>query len=688
MPRFTIVIPVKTGGVYLKKAVESVLSQTFADFELIILGDTVTAAGSDPVLISKYQDPRIKFLLEDKELNMLENWARITALHKGEFLTILGYDDILYPTYLETIDRLINEDPAASVYQCGFHFINAQDQFCESGFALPANTNQKELLGKLLKNDLFIMATGYMMRSKDYDLIGGIPTSYPNLLYADFELWLKLTGLSHLAFSPSIQFAFRLHESTTVRTKENEQLKAFEQLGNYFSTLSSDAELARVLNENGQSFLLYHCNAIMYRLLKRQLSQRNGLSVKQIAAKFLEIASAWKLSGFDYTAHRSIQNAIFIDKNIVTRLLFYWYKKIFPASGLVSRDWQNGVVSSSAVTSSGVVHSSNAVTSSEVVHSSSASSPGLPAGSASPLISICIPAYNRPDYLKRLLDSIAIQRFRNFEVIVTDDSSNSEVANFIERSSYSFVIHYVKNETPKGTPQNWMEGIKYAKAPWIKIIHDDDWFANEHSLEKFAAATNSGASVIFSGYNAVYEQNERVVDKTISLEQFEKIKKDPYRLFSSNLIGPPSVVLFKKEISTLYDSNLKWLVDLEGYVRMIKTHAVKYISQPLVNMSYNTTQVTNDCFRNPAVEISEALYYFEIHGENVYKSWVSYDGWWRLLRNLSIRNEEELNLYAAGKPVPAFLKNMLRFQRHLPLSLLKFGPASKLLMFISYLINR
>ena len=664
MPRFTIVIPVKTGGVYLQKAVESVLSQTFTDFELIILGDAVTKAGPDPALIANYKDSRIKFLFEDKELNMLENWARIARIPKQEFLTILGYDDILYPNYLETMNRLISEDPSASVYQCGFHFINAQDKFCDSGFVLPKKTSQKELLQLLLKNELFIMATGYMMRSKDYDSIGGIPIGYPNLLYADFELWLRFAGFSHLAFSSETQFAFRLHESTTVKTKEKEQLKAFTQLGNYIGELKADSNLMPVVKENGESFLIYHCNAIMYRLLKRSLSDRSNLSVKEIADRFVLIASSWGLTDFSFANHRSIQNALLIDKKWVTRVLFYWYKKLLPASGLIKRNWQDRVGANEKT------------------------SLNLSAGSASPLISICIPAYNRPDYLKRLLDSIAIQRFRNFEVIVTDDSSNSEVANFIERSSYSFVIHYVKNETPKGTPQNWMEGMKYASAPWIKIIHDDDWFASETSLEKFAAATVSNSSVIFSGYNAVYEQDVRVVNKTISLEQFEKIKQDPWRLFASNLIGPPSVVLFKKDITTLYDASLKWLVDLEGYVRMINSYSVKYISQPLVNMSYNATQVTNDCFRNPEVEISEAFRFYEVHGKNVYKSWVSYDGWWRLLRNLSIRDEKQLLLYSNGKPVPTFLKNMLSFQRHLPLSLLKFGPTSKLAMYISYLINR
>ena len=53
-------------------------------------------------------------------------------------------------------------------------------------------------------------------------------------------------------------------------------------------------------------------------------------------------------------------------------------------------------------------------------------------------ISICIGTYNRIDYLKRLLDSIAIQKYKNFEVIITDDSSNDSIEQYLK------TIHLMK----------------------------------------------------------------------------------------------------------------------------------------------------------------------------------------------------------------------------------------------------
>lgn len=305
-----------------------------------------------------------------------------------------------------------------------------------------------------------------------------------------------------------------------------------------------------------------------------------------------------------------------------------------------------------------------------------------------PLISICIPAYERPVYLKRLLDSIARQAFKDFEVIITDDSSSDAVEELLFESNYKFELSYQRNHRPLGTPRNWMEGIKLASGQWIKIMHDDDWFTDRYSLENFAAHIDEGADILFAGYSSYNEKSLQTQNKTISQSVFQQIRKDPYRLFANNLIGPPSVVLFRKSVQELYDPQLKWLVDLEAYVRMIRRYTSRYIALPLVTMSYNETQVTNDCFRNPTVEIPEALYFYQKHGVASIRSWTSYDGWWRLMRNLSIRTEDQLREYAGGRQIPSFLLRIVRFQQRISPGILKLGVASKLLMTISYYVNR
>lgn len=306
-----------------------------------------------------------------------------------------------------------------------------------------------------------------------------------------------------------------------------------------------------------------------------------------------------------------------------------------------------------------------------------------------PTISILIPTYQRIDFLGRLLDSIASQSFQDVEVIITDDSASDVIEAYISKQSYSYPLYYWKNEKALGTPLNWTAGMVHAKGEWIKIIHDDDWLADENALQLFYdAAVNTGADCVFSGYQSYYEANGEFENKTITQKTFGKLLKNPCLLFADNKIGPPSVLMFYKNLKALYDPALKWLVDLEGYMRMLRQYKCVYIDRPLINMSYNETQVTNSCFRNPDVEIPEALILYKKFGNEMTHPLLTYDAWWRLLRNLSIRSETTLQKHAHGEALPSFLLRMLAFQQLFPAWLLKFGVSSKCLMFISYLTRR
>jgi glycosyltransferase involved in cell wall biosynthesis len=304
-----------------------------------------------------------------------------------------------------------------------------------------------------------------------------------------------------------------------------------------------------------------------------------------------------------------------------------------------------------------------------------------------PLISICIPTY-KSTFLVKLLQSIEIQTFKDYEVIVTDDSPGDEIAVLCREYATKFPLRYYKNSPAKGTPANWNQGISLAGGEWIKIIHHDDWFTDANSLKTYVDSIGQSVDCIFSGYQAYYENSAKLENKTITQDRFKKIVDHPYYLFAANEIGPPSVIMFKKNIEELYDPALKWLVDFEAYVRMMKRYTCIYISAPLITMSYNENQVTNDCFRNPDVEVREALIYYKKNGSITHQKLMTYDAWWRMLRNLNIRNKKDLVHYAKGETVPVFLLRILSFQQKIPASILSKGVFSKLLMSVSYLLNQ
>jgi glycosyltransferase involved in cell wall biosynthesis len=305
-----------------------------------------------------------------------------------------------------------------------------------------------------------------------------------------------------------------------------------------------------------------------------------------------------------------------------------------------------------------------------------------------PLISICIPAYKNASYLKQLLLSIQSQTFRDFEVVITDDSPDNQVEELVQTFAHLFPLSYQKNSPAKGSPANWNEGIKLAQGDWIKIMHDDDWFASNQSLASYADAIqqNPNAGFIFSAF-ADYEKGEFKKLNTLDQQTIQKIQKSPLYLFKSNYIGNPSNVLLKNNRNVWYDEHLKWVVDFEFYMQCLANTKMHYIEQCLINVGYNDDQITKAVFRNKAVEIPENIYMLNKLGTSALRNLLVFDYYWRLFRNLNCRDFQTIDAHLGENILPAAIIKMLQFQFKIPLWVLKIGYFSKPLMYIAYIRN-
>ena len=306
------------------------------------------------------------------------------------------------------------------------------------------------------------------------------------------------------------------------------------------------------------------------------------------------------------------------------------------------------------------------------------------------LISICIPAYKGIEFLKRLLDSIAIQNFKNFEVVITDDSPDNSVRELSSAYHDKFSLNYYRNESPLGTPANWNKAIENASGKWIKLMHDDDWFADENSLGHFAEAItqNPSTSFIFSAYRNHYLDTGRTNDVFVDSSRLNILQKNPATLFSRNIIGPPSVVLHKKTARVQYDPAIKWVVDIDFYIRYLHDEkSPVYINKILVNVGIGEQQVTQDCFRQRPIEIPENFYLLGKVGVVQLKNIFIYDAWWRLMRNLQITREKEIVESGYSGKIPTVISSMVSWQRKIPARILQTGIFSKAFMFVHYLLN-
>jgi glycosyltransferase involved in cell wall biosynthesis len=303
-------------------------------------------------------------------------------------------------------------------------------------------------------------------------------------------------------------------------------------------------------------------------------------------------------------------------------------------------------------------------------------------------ISICIPAYKRIDYLKRLLSSIEIQHFKDYEVIISDDSNDQSVEELLKEFNGKFVIMYFKNKKALGTPANWNHAISKATGEWIKLMHDDDWFTHSYSLEKFALATKTNEKFIFSAYcNKIEITND--TEMMFFNQNFKiKIFKNPLLLLAKNIIGPPSVTLFHSSIKDKYNEGLKWRVDIEFYIRnIIKGIDFIYINEPLINVGVSESQVTNYCLNVPSVEIPEMYILLSKYGTNPLKNIIVFDAYWRILRNTNTNSKSKLESFGQTG-WPAVIIHMVNLQSKFNQSTLRNGVLSKTLMCISYIYSQ
>lgn len=300
-----------------------------------------------------------------------------------------------------------------------------------------------------------------------------------------------------------------------------------------------------------------------------------------------------------------------------------------------------------------------------------------------PLISICIPTYNRPDLLKKLLDSIQQQTFQDFEIIINDNSSNDGVETLVKLYQGNLPISFEKNRPAVSAGSNCTKVMQRAKAEWIKIMHDDDWFSSENALQSFAdAALHSGKDFIFCASTQVWLDSHKKQEDILTPGKKQMLDSSVFSLFYLNVIGHPSVAMQRNDPSIQYDPGFNWVLDIDFYVRYLHVHpGYCYLPQSLVNIGKGPTQESNKYYKNIKVELPEHFFLFAKYPPDLsVKDEYVFHVIWNMLKRYKIRNLDQI--YAAGYSgiLPDKIQEMINCQRHIPNIILKQTPWSRKLM--------
>lgn len=197
-------------------------------------------------------------------------------------------------------------------------------------------------------------------------------------------------------------------------------------------------------------------------------------------------------------------------------------------------------------------------------------------------ISVCIPIYEMDDavkFLTRNLDSILSQSYQDYEIVVSDDSDN----DMLKTHFRNYPLVWVKNTGLKGMANNTNNAINHAKGELIKILFQDDYFFDEHSLGEIVKYFLPHTMWLVTGCCHEAEDGMGKINP-----------HKPYYSESENTIGSPSVLAFRAEVLERFDPQFHWVLDLDLYKRLFHKYGKpKYLNKVNVVIGLGTHQTTH-----------------------------------------------------------------------------------------------
>lgn len=188
--RFSVIMPLYNKAPYVRKAVESVVDQTFADWRLVVVDDGSTDGGSD--IVSGIEDSRIRIIRQGNAgVGAARN--RGVAESSAPYICFLDADDWWEPTFLEEMAALIERHPDAGIYGTGYYIVkNGKKRVAPIGVDeefTEGEINYCQVYARTLCMPLW---TGAVCIPRNiFHKQGGFPVNIK--LGEDFLLWLRIT---------------------------------------------------------------------------------------------------------------------------------------------------------------------------------------------------------------------------------------------------------------------------------------------------------------------------------------------------------------------------------------------------------------------------------------------------------------------------------------------------------------
>ena len=209
MPRVSVVLPVRDGARYLREAVESVLGQSLADLELIVVDDGST--DETPAMLAGFGDPRLRILRQDR-LGLVAALNRGLETAEAPYLARMDADDVSLPKRLERQVAFLEDHSRAALVVPGVELVDEEGRPVGTIVLPPDDADLRRRL--LLRNP--ITHGSVVLRRSALDTAGGYRAAHG--ANEDYDLWRRLARDWELAAIPELLYRYRVHADAVTKT--------------------------------------------------------------------------------------------------------------------------------------------------------------------------------------------------------------------------------------------------------------------------------------------------------------------------------------------------------------------------------------------------------------------------------------------------------------------------------------
>jgi glycosyltransferase involved in cell wall biosynthesis len=219
MPQISVLMPVYNAERFLKEAIDSILWQTFTDFEFIIIDDCST--DSSPEILQSYTDPRIRLFRNEKNLGISATLNRGIELARAPLIARMDADDVSYPRRLQLQWEFACQHPDGALYACWAKEVDEDRQRLRMEHFNPKYYYYNQTF------ECWIYHPTMLFRKEAVQSIGGYTVPYSE----DFNLIWELTRQHKMYVLPKFLLEYRITgQSLHQVVKKKEYDETFEQM--------------------------------------------------------------------------------------------------------------------------------------------------------------------------------------------------------------------------------------------------------------------------------------------------------------------------------------------------------------------------------------------------------------------------------------------------------------------------